>query len=119
MTGRANSVGPDRVASAAALLRIIPYGAVPLRHAIALAANGLDRLSAELQAQAPDEDFDGIGVAIEILRVDVLDDLASSDDLAGAVHQELQQPLLERGQDDRHAVARHRPRPGIELDGLA
>src|SRR6266566_5219097 len=51
---------------------------------IAKPAHGLYDIDAELFAHAADEHFDGIGVAIEILVVEMLDQFAARDDAAGA-----------------------------------
>ena len=49
---------------------------------VAEAAHGLDDVDAELLAQAADEDLDGVRVAVEILVVEVLGQLAARDDAA-------------------------------------
>jgi hypothetical protein len=58
--------------------------------AVTAAAQGLYRfdriVGVELAAQAADEDFDRVAVAVEILRVQALGQLALGDDLAGAVN---------------------------------
>jgi hypothetical protein len=56
-------------------------------HAIAQAAHRFDERGVEFAAETGDEYFDGVGIAIEILRVDVLGELGSRDNLAAAVHQ--------------------------------
>src|SRR6516225_5771788 len=50
---------------------------------IAKPAHGLDDIDAELFADAADEHLDGIGVAIEVLVVEVLDQFAARDHAAG------------------------------------
>src|SRR3546814_5826529 len=61
--------------------------------AIATAAHGLDRLErafrVELLAQAADEDFQHVGIAVEILLVDVLGEVGLRDQFAGVHHQVL------------------------------
>src|SRR5579863_10277989 len=59
--------------------------------AVAAAAQGFDRLDGligvELAAQAADQHFDYVAVAIEILFVQPLGEFALGDHLAGAQHQ--------------------------------
>src|SRR3546814_18649866 len=60
------------------------------REAIATAAHGLDRLErafrVELLAQAADEDFQHVGIAVEILLVDVLGEVGLRGQFAGVHH---------------------------------
>ena len=72
--------------------------------AIAEAAHGLDERRAELAPQPRDEHFDGVRVAIEVLRVDVLGQLALRDDAAAMVHQVGEHAELVAGELDRRAV---------------
>src|SRR3546814_7213002 len=54
---------------------------------VATAAHGFDRLEralgVELLAQAADEDFDHVGIAVEVLLVDVLGEVGLRDQFAG------------------------------------
>src|SRR5580692_12643820 len=50
---------------------------------IAEAARGLDDVDAELLAQSSDEDLDRIGIAIEVLLVEMIDDLPTGNDTPG------------------------------------
>src|SRR5258708_4474386 len=68
---------------------------------IAETADGLDHVDAELLADAADEHLDGVGVAVEILVVEMLDQLGTRDHAAGVVHQVGEQPILVRGELDR------------------
>ena len=61
----------------------------------------------ELPPQARDEHFDGVRIAIEALRVDVLGQLALRHDATAMVHQVGQHAELVAGQLHRHAVERH------------
>ena len=81
---------------------------------VAQAAHGLHHIDAELLAQASDEDFDRVRIAIEILVVKMLDDLAARDDPPAMVHQIGEQPIFMRGQLYRLAVDRHAPGFGVE-----
>ena len=51
-------------------------------------------------------------VAIEILLVEMLDDLAAGDDAPGMVHEIGEQPIFVAGQLDRRAVDRDAARRG-------
>ncbi len=73
-------------------------------HAVAHAADGFDHVHAHLLAQATDEDLDRVGIAIEILIVEMLDEFGARDDFAHMVHEIGQQPELVRRQLQRHAV---------------
>ncbi len=51
-----------------------------VREAVAEPADSLDEIDGKLLAQAPDEHLDSIGVAVEILLVEMLDELGAGDD---------------------------------------
>jgi len=55
--------------------------------AVAEAADRGDHIRAELLADARDEDFDRVRIAVEILIVDMLDELGPADHLALVVHE--------------------------------
>src|SRR5690606_13585777 len=78
------------------------------RETVAAAAHGLDRLQlafgVELLAQAADEDFQHVGVAVEVLLVDVLGEVGLRDQLPGVHHQVLQHLVLVAGEVDVAAV---------------
>src|SRR3954451_22642978 len=61
---------------------------------VAEPSDGLDQLDAELLAQTPDEDLDRIRVAVEVLVVEMLGQLAAGDDAAGMVHQVREQAVF-------------------------
>jgi len=88
----------------------------PLRHAITLAAHRLDRVCFQLYAQPPDEDLNGVGIAVEVQGIDVFDHFAARNNLACPMHQELQHPQLKCGKLDDIAILRDSCRPSIELD---
>src|SRR5262245_51316150 len=77
-------------------------------------ANGLDDVDAELPANATDKHLDGVGVAIEVLIVKVLDQLAARDHSSAVVHEISKEPILVRGQLDRVAVDGDPAGAGIE-----
>src|SRR5439155_2765257 len=78
------------------------------------AANRLDDVDPELSAEPRDEHLDRVGVTVEVLSVDVLDELAAGDDLTLAVHQIAEHPVLVGGEIDGGAIHRHLTRAGIE-----
>lgn len=90
----------------AAWLRIVSRGRFP--HAVAHSAHCFDEGRAEFAAETCDEDLDGVGIPVEILRVDVLSELGPRHDSSAMVHQirehaELMAGQLHRGAADRHA----------------
>src|SRR4051794_30713687 len=58
----------------------------------------LDHVDTELLANSSDEDLDGIGVAIKILIVEVLDQFSARHHAAGVVHEICEQPIFVRGE---------------------
>src|SRR5260370_5123470 len=81
---------------------------------IAETAHGLYHVDAELLADSADEDLDGVGVAVKILVVEMLDQLGARDHAAGVVHEVGEQPVFVRGELDRVAVDRDTAAAGIE-----
>src|SRR5689334_5891202 len=73
------------------------------RQQISKAADRLDDVDLELLADAADEYLDGVGVSIEVLVVEMLDELRARDHAAGVMHQILQQAVFVRGHLDRIA----------------
>ena len=63
--------------------------------AIAQPTHGLDPFGADLAPHAADEDFDGVGIPVEILIVEVLDQLGPADHPALVHDQVVQQPIFE------------------------
>ena len=86
---------------------------------IAEAAHGLDHVDAELLADAADEDLDRVGVAVEILVVEMLDQFGARHHAAGVVHQIGEQPVFVRGELDRIAVDGDAAGAGVEPDRAA
>ena len=66
-------------------------------------------IDAELAAQPPDEHFDGVGVAVEVLVVEMLDQFAARDDAADVMHEIAEQPVFVAGQLDRASPTETRP----------
>src|SRR5690606_25386257 len=91
------------------------------RKLIAAATQGFDRLDrivrVELATQAADEDFDRVAVAIEVLRIQPLGQLRLGDDLAGAMHEVLEDAVLEAREVDLAIVDRDFLRARIERNG--
>src|SRR5580700_11554002 len=79
------------------------------REQITETAHRLDYVDAELFADAADEHFDGVGIAVEILVVEMLDKLGAGDDAAGVMHQVGQQPVFMRSELHRIAVDSNPP----------
>src|SRR6266436_3196645 len=84
------------------------------RQQITEAAHGLDDLDAELLADTADKHLDGIGIAVEVLVVKMLDKFGARHDAPRMVHQVGQQPVLMRGELDRRAS--HRDPPGATVE---
>src|SRR5271154_5893410 len=71
---------------------------------VAEGACGLGDVHAELLAQPADEHLNRIRVAVEILLVQMLDDLAARDDPPGVMHEIRQETIFVAGELDRLAV---------------
>src|SRR5437868_4217079 len=83
---------------------------------IAETANGLDQIDAEFLSQAADENLDGVGIAVEVLIVEVLNKLGAGNDAAHMMHEIGEQPVFVRGETDGVAVDGDAPGAGIEMD---
>src|SRR5580698_928327 len=81
--------------------------------AVAQAAHGLDQIGVQLFAQPADEHFDGVGVAVEILVVKMLDQFAARDDAADVMHEIAEQPVFVAGQLDRAVADRNAAGAGV------
>src|SRR3954463_14899533 len=81
---------------------------------IAEPAHRLNAVDAELLADAADEHFDGVGVAVEVLVVEVFDQVGARDYTTGVIHQIREQTVSVTGKLDRIAVDRDAPGAGIE-----
>src|SRR5450759_5435198 len=92
---------------------------------IAETAHGLDDLDPEFLADAADEHFDGVAIAVEVLIVEVLDQLGARHHAARVVHQIGEQPVFMAGELDRIAIdrdasgARARASTSSRWNGLA
>ena len=84
------------------------------RQQIAEAAHGLDDVDIELLADAADEHLDRIGVAVEVLIVEMLDQFGARDHASRMMHQIGQQPILVRGHLDR--IAGHADPSGARVE---
>src|SRR3954454_5715684 len=74
----------------------------------------LNHVDAQLLTNASDEDLDGVGVAIEILIVKMLDQLGARYHAASVMHEIGEQPIFVRRELDRIAVHRNAPGAGVE-----
>src|SRR4249919_1788887 len=89
------------------------------REEIAQPAHGLDDFDAQLLADAADEHLDGVGVAVEVLVVEMLDEFGAGDHAAGVVHKVGEQAVFVAGELDRIAVDADAAGAGVEADGAA
>src|SRR5215510_5881768 len=110
-TGRTSSTQAAAVANSRKARELVR---IAFREPVAQAANGLDHVGWDFLAQPPDEHLDGIGVAIKILLIKMLDQLGARDDAIVMVHQVGEQPILVRGKLDRLAVKRDASGFGVE-----
>src|SRR5258708_6058438 len=108
------TTNPTTVQTAAAAIRraerelsLCPIFGTRIFKAIAKSTHRLNEISVQLPSQAPNEHFDGIRVAIEILIIQMLDQFGSGDNPALVVGQVGEQPILKRRHFDRVAVERH------------
>src|SRR5665647_737813 len=79
----------------------------------------LDDVDVKLLADAADEHFDGIGVAVEILVVEMLDQFGARHHAPGVVHEISQKPILMRSHLDRIAGYADPPGAGIQRNRTA
>src|SRR5262249_39277866 len=86
---------------------------------IAEPANRLYDVDAQLLANSPHEYFDRIGITVEILIVEMLDELRARHHAPGMMHKIGQQAVFVRGELDRIAVDRHAAGAGIETNRAA
>src|SRR5579862_6157803 len=61
---------------------------------VAEPAHRLDDVDRQFLAQPPDEHLDGVGVAVEVLVVEVLDQLGARDDAIAVMHQILEHAIF-------------------------
>lgn len=92
--------------------------------AVAEPADGFHAGRAELPAEAGNENFDSVGVAVEVLGVDVIDQFNAGDDAVAVVQQVREDAELETGELDRFAGEGDAggadvkgERTGVEFDG--
>src|SRR6478735_3788217 len=117
------SEGRDKSSSGFDPRRRLATRAAGYREAVAAPAQRLDGpqrfIRIELAAQSPDEHLDHVAVALVVLVVETLGQLGLRDDVTGAQHHVLEQPIFEGGEFDRRAVELHRLRARVEMDGSA
>jgi hypothetical protein len=78
-----------------------------------------DALGTQFAAQSAHKDFDRVGVAVKVLRVQVFDQLGARDNLAHPMHQIGQQAVFVGGEADRGPRLGHRAAAGVERDVAA
>src|ERR1700761_5922434 len=81
-------------------LRRMPRSLCPRggwRQQISEASDGLDDVDIQFFADAADEHLDGVGVAVEVLVVEMLDELGTRHHTAGVMHQIGEQAIFVRG----------------------
>src|SRR4051794_24963109 len=84
-------------AAISATRRVSDLGFIlPRSDPIAHAADGLDHVHPELLPQPPYKDFDRVGIAVEILIVEMLGQFRPGNHLARMVHEVFQDPVLVR-----------------------
>src|SRR5262245_40867976 len=81
---------------------------------VAQAPHRLDHVDTQLLADAADENFDRVGVAVKILIIKMLDQLRARHHTTGVMHQVSKQSIFMRGELDWIAVDGDAPSPGIE-----
>src|SRR5258705_13805206 len=74
----------------------------------------LDYVDPQLLANPSDEHLDGVGIAIKVLVVKMLDQLRARHHAAGMMHEIGEQPIFVRGELDRIAIHRDAPGAGVE-----
>src|SRR5215469_3431987 len=81
---------------------------------IAETANGLNQIGVELAAKPSDEHFDRIGVAVEILVVEMLHEFRARHHASLVMREIGEQPVFERG--ELHGIAVERDAAGARID---
>src|SRR6478752_10215617 len=112
----AQAVAERKRRSARELARI-PLTCIRWREQISQAAYSLDDFDPQLFADATDEHLDRVGVAIEILVVEMLDQLGTRHHAAGVMHQIGKQPVFVAGEFNRVTIDRYAARAGVEAHG--
>src|SRR5262249_55326295 len=94
-------------------------GASRMLHPVAETADGRDGAGAELLPQTRDEDLDGVGVAVAVVRIDVIQELALRDHTSAMVHEIGKDAELVRGQMHGRTTQGRSRAARIEHDGAA
>src|SRR5688500_4847714 len=79
-------------------------------------ADGRDHIRSELLPDARDENLDRVGIAVEILVVNMLDQLGTGNDLALVMHQIGEQFIFLGGELHRLPIEGHLARARVETD---
>jgi hypothetical protein len=88
-------------------------------HAVTQAAHRFDERRAELAPQTGDEYLDGVGITVEILRIDVLSKFGSRHDSAAVVHQIREHAKFMAGQLHGSAAGGNASRARVESECAA
>src|SRR5512134_1330185 len=105
VTGRTTSV---HAAAEATRRKARELGLIAVvREAVAEPPDGRDDVDWKLLAQASDEHLDRIGVAVEVLLVEMLDQLSAGDHAGTMQHEISEHAVLVRGELDRLPIDRH------------
>src|SRR5262245_55539490 len=78
------------------------------------AADGLDHIDSKLLADTTDENLNRVGIPIEVLVIEMLDQFAARNHPARVVHQIREQPIFMRRELHRIAIDCHPSGAGIE-----
>src|SRR6185312_9419804 len=84
--------------------------------AIAQAAHRLDQIGVQLFAQPADEHFDGVGVAVEILIVEMLHQFGARHDFAAMIGEIGEQPVFQAGELDGIAIQGDTAGAGVDVE---
>src|SRR3954452_22996007 len=102
-SGRARSVDAAEVAKRRSASELSLIGSVA--HPVAEAADSLDHVAGNFLAQAADENLDRVGIPIEILVIEMLDQFGARHDATIVMHQIGEQPEFVGSKLHRLALA--------------
>ena len=88
-------------------------------NAVAEPAHGMNDIGRDFAAKPPNEDFDGVRIAVEILLIEMIDKLRARHDAGLVVHEIGKEPEFKAGYFDGRPVKGHPRRARIELQGAA
>src|SRR5215471_13240402 len=109
----AQAVAERKRRSARELARILST-CIRWRKQVSQPTHGLDNLNSEFFAYTTHKYFNRVGVTIEVLIVQMLNQLGTRDHTTAMMHQIGEQPVLVTGQFDRVAINRYASSAGVE-----